>query len=58
MIAYICDRCGKTIPDRSDRAFLQIRNAYGEMNDEIMVCPDCLKEYVKWKKSKVERSEE
>jgi predicted SprT family Zn-dependent metalloprotease len=50
-IKYFCDRCGKEIPVHN-RAFLQVRNCDGDLNGEMMVCTDCLKNLKEWKENK------
>ena len=48
-----CDLCGKVCPHH-EAMIIQLRNCDDELNDEIDVCPECVKAYVGWKQNIIE----
>ena len=55
MIKYICDLCGREVK-YEDLMYLQLRNPYGDVNNEVALCPNCLHDYIEWKGSMIFRS--
>ena len=51
MRAIICDLCGRLVIDQNKLMIIQLQNSDCEVNNEVEVCTECAKAYVRWQRS-------